>query len=571
MKKFYFFLFLLLHYASVSFAQFNYYASNAQYIAGVYTDLGASGTPITTNSDGAAMTFDDDNSSVQNIGFDFAYNGIIFTQFVLNTNGFIALGSAAPVKNDYSVLSGNINAIAAFNYDLDQASAAEYRVFTSGVAGTRICTIQFENLKEFSSSAQYSNINFQIKLYETSNNIELVYGGFTASAQAPSPKSVGIGIIGTTTGQVVHVSKTAATSWPAAAFTSNISPINSFVTQNDVLPVPGTIFRFVTGPPQNDAQVLAGYTLAKIPLSYGVPHTIQARVINTGVATLTDLPVTLKITNGVVATVFTDSKIVTIAPGDTGLISFESFSPTVLGNNLVTVSVPSDDDNANNSKQYLQIINENVFSYADTAAVSTDVGFNVAAGMLLTRYKLTGSNTVTNVKVHLGESADIGNTIYAVVLNAGGTIVGQSANYITTAQDLNTDKNFIITIPPVLNNTDFYVGLAQTANTTTGYFPLSTQDEGDPARPGAYYFINGLGGGLPVEVTSLGRFMIEAVLGTPATPPSHSYSNSQWTWVKGDSTAGVEGIYGTKGAWCQVWKYYLGRSCREFLAVWRIS
>ena len=61
-------------------AQFYYTAANSQNVSGTYTDLGTSGTPITTNFNGGAMTYDEDNSSIQNIGFSFRYNGNDFTE-----------------------------------------------------------------------------------------------------------------------------------------------------------------------------------------------------------------------------------------------------------------------------------------------------------------------------------------------------------------------------------------------------------------------------------------------------------------------------------------------------------
>ncbi len=101
-----FFIVLIALWTGVSFAQWKYIAAKAQNIAGTYTDLGTSGAAITTNFTGGAMTFDNANSSIQNIGFSFYYNGIAFTQFVLNSNGFIKLGNAAPASaSNFNVLA----------------------------------------------------------------------------------------------------------------------------------------------------------------------------------------------------------------------------------------------------------------------------------------------------------------------------------------------------------------------------------------------------------------------------------------------------------------------------------
>lgn len=51
--------------------EWNYSATKAQSLPGNYTDLGANGTAITTNYNNDPITYDDDNSFIQDIGFDF--------------------------------------------------------------------------------------------------------------------------------------------------------------------------------------------------------------------------------------------------------------------------------------------------------------------------------------------------------------------------------------------------------------------------------------------------------------------------------------------------------------------
>src|SRR6186713_3229712 len=99
MKKVYLLLAILCTYV-ISFAQFNYAASNALNNSGSYTDLGVLGTAITTNFSGGAMAYDDEVSAVQNIGFNFTYNSTTFSQFVLSSNGFIKLGNNAPAADN---------------------------------------------------------------------------------------------------------------------------------------------------------------------------------------------------------------------------------------------------------------------------------------------------------------------------------------------------------------------------------------------------------------------------------------------------------------------------------------
>ena len=163
-------------------AQFNYAPGLAVNTTSTYTALGTSGTAIaTTNTDDA-------NSAAQPIGFTFNYNGAAFAQFVLNTNGFIKLGTTAPSAADLflpesmkatqidpfeSTDPADVNILAPFNFDLTAGSTAggtEYRVVTTGTAPSRVCTIQWKNVadKSMDKDQQYGSIDFQAKLYETS-------------------------------------------------------------------------------------------------------------------------------------------------------------------------------------------------------------------------------------------------------------------------------------------------------------------------------------------------------------------------------------------------------------------
>ncbi|HMU45159.1 MAG TPA: kelch repeat-containing protein [Chitinophagaceae bacterium] len=539
---------LLLTSFNNAYSQFNYIAANAQIISGTYTDLGSSGTAITLNYNAGTMTYDDDNSSVQNIGFNFIYNATTFTQFVLNTNGFIKFGSTAPAETYIpDVLSSTeTNVIAPFNLDLDAGiAAAEYRVFTSGAAGSRICTIQFKNLREWATPKQYDNINFQIKLYETTNRIEFIYGSFSPSASSSSTLNAVVGIKGGSEIRSVNATKSDETQWGSASFINGNYEAGGykFDNYNSVLPVSGTTFRF-TAAPLTDAEVTTIYTLKKIPANYGFPHVVRAVITNAGATTLTNRPVTLTISG---ANSFTNTKTVTIAPQSSATVTFDGYNSSVIGLNSITVSLPADDIVANNNGYYLQSVNANTYSYADDSDPYLSYGWGTNAGLFLAKYHVNGTATVSGVNVYLSSSANVGNTVYAVVMNSSGTIIAQSANYVTVSGELNQYKNFTITTPPSLTNADFYVGIAQTANATTAYYPVTSQFEASPTRSGAYYYKSGLGNGLPTEATTYGRFMIQAVLNVTATPPSDPYTNTHWAWMSGDSVREQYGVYGTKG------------------------
>ena len=244
-------------------AQFNYAGGNATNVAGAYTDLGTTGTAIAT------ANTDDANSAAQPIGFTFTYNGTAFTQFVLNTNGFIKLGATAPSAADLflpeninatqtdpfeSTNAADVNIIAPFNFDLIAGSAAgatEYRVTTTGTSPNRVCTVQWKNVADrtLDYDQQYGSMNFQAKLYETSNLIEFVYGP-TVQGTLPDDYRFGVvGIKGSTTNASVMATKggTGITAWSTATFINGFYTTDALNYRGTVPPDAGRTYRFAIG------------------------------------------------------------------------------------------------------------------------------------------------------------------------------------------------------------------------------------------------------------------------------------------------------------------------------------
>ncbi len=159
----------------------------------------ARSTGITFNSiqsSGTALTgfssLDDSSSSATNIGFNFFYKGTNYTQFVANTNGFIGLGSSTSSSFTNSLSTG-VNIIAPFWDDLfvtGGVPVAQIGTFIKyqldGVAPNRVLTVEWIGMERFSYPGP--NLNFQAKLYETSNKIELLYGSME-SQNGTTPNS----------------------------------------------------------------------------------------------------------------------------------------------------------------------------------------------------------------------------------------------------------------------------------------------------------------------------------------------------------------------------------------------
>ena len=131
------------------------------------------------------------------IGFDFVFNGNTFDRVAINTNGWLSFGRSVLGANAvYSqiatspisqIADGNSdgmhdmspndelrNRVSALGTDLNAAADSELRIETIGVAPNRVFVAQWKNFKRFGGTGH--NYNFQIRLQETTNIVDIVYG-----------------------------------------------------------------------------------------------------------------------------------------------------------------------------------------------------------------------------------------------------------------------------------------------------------------------------------------------------------------------------------------------------------
>jgi len=281
----------------------NYVPSAATAFTGTYTDLGSAGTVISTSST------DNANSAAQSIGFSFGYNGSTFTQFVLNTNGVIRLGSAAPsttllyYDNNTnstnntdplaSTASANTNLLMPFKFDLVSGTGgAEYRVATTGAAPNRVCTIQWKNVSDKTGAGvdaanvtQFANFSFQVKLYETTNTIDFVYGPFAASSGVQGRRYINVGLKGSglNSGQLVVATKLLSSSWNTTLFQDAPYTGSYYSVTNTTLPVLGSTYRFApTAVTATLSRTAAGFTAQASPVPFGSELTLNLHTLTAG-------------------------------------------------------------------------------------------------------------------------------------------------------------------------------------------------------------------------------------------------------------------------------------------------
>lgn len=239
---------------------------------------------------------------------------------------------------------------------------------------------------------------------------------------------------------------------------------------------------------------------------------VSALVRNKSNTSLTNISVTANMTG---ANTYTDTKTVTsLAPGAATVVNFANWTPTALGANVLSVSVPSDQVNTNNTLSF----NTTATCYTQGAAqnpitYSGAVGFNTGSGIISTPIQNTAATSITGVNIAISSPvASVGNNVFGVVLSSTGAILAQSSNLTISNSDLGTIKTFTFSTPvSVAANQMVYVGLGQNANATTGYFPIGAYTNNNLTT--SYYTCALTGGALALVTSNLGQIGIEANFG----------------------------------------------------------
>lgn len=163
-----------------------------------FTPLSQSYVPVTGGTVHGTSTNDDQQFLNIPIGFFIAYNGSSYNTVGISANGYIWFGPSAPATTNYTPISSASVATAfvcAFARNLESRSAAgggELRTRLTGTAPTRIFTIQWKNYQRFTTGVSDNGdiFNFQIRLHEYNQRIEIIYG--VMSTNTSSTAQVGM-------------------------------------------------------------------------------------------------------------------------------------------------------------------------------------------------------------------------------------------------------------------------------------------------------------------------------------------------------------------------------------------
>jgi hypothetical protein len=218
MKKLLLFYMLLFLLTETSWAQLGGAPFSSS--TGTYTEI-TGGTVLGSTTDDNQMFTDPANPlggiATANrrgpgfpIGFNFTFDGVVYDVFAINTNGWISLGqsslttpntpvyispSSTPINvTNFAITPAQLVArVVGFGCDLAGQTGSQLMIKTIGTTPNRECVIQWKGYRVWTEQPfPGDNINFQIRLLETTNEVKIIYGPMTKNAQSGAAVQVGL-------------------------------------------------------------------------------------------------------------------------------------------------------------------------------------------------------------------------------------------------------------------------------------------------------------------------------------------------------------------------------------------
>lgn len=224
--------------------------------SGTYTPLSSSATIVeaaTANSTGNNL-----NSEVHNVTFPFSFkfNNISYTSMNVSTNGFATFGTTVPsttATTSISSTSAYDGVIAAFGRDLSSfydisGLTGAIKTEIIGTSPNREFVVEWSNFRPNSSTSltDVYAMSFQIRLHETTNKIQFVYGGgshLVGNTSSTSTAQVGLrGTTNTDFNNRLSASGTAFNNSSAGTTNSSTQAYSTLSTNTTGMPPAGLIY-----------------------------------------------------------------------------------------------------------------------------------------------------------------------------------------------------------------------------------------------------------------------------------------------------------------------------------------
>lgn len=245
-------------------------------LAGNFSSINTTGTALIPND------WDDGCSDVTDIGFNFNYNDVVYTQFSVNTNGTVNLGNQTIDEETNNLESEEFtNLLAPLWDDLKfYNSGTDEGIFYSlDLNGSyNILTIEYYNVGRYNSTGQ---VSFQVKIFEEDNHIEFIYGDLSGATNwsETSTTSIGMNADGTPSTEFISVTPNAT---DGATISSEIE--NDIIQSSTLAEIAiGTTYKFT--PPSETSDIDIAITDINSPNSNFLTNeeNIHVDVANLGI------------------------------------------------------------------------------------------------------------------------------------------------------------------------------------------------------------------------------------------------------------------------------------------------
>lgn len=288
----------------------------------------------------------------------------------------------------------------------------------------------------------------------------------------------------------------------------------------------------------NEASVEGILAPARVATGVEPVQTVKALVKNMSVNPLSNVQVSLGIAG---SNSFSDVQTVpSIAPGAVTTVTFSSYSPLSNGEQTVTVTIPADQNPANNQK----VMTQSLTCYqAGMGPAASGYGLPVGyLGILAGRFNFNRTSTMKTVRLAIS-STGINDVVHGVLLDNNGVVLARTNTITVTNPMLYTFQSFSFAITQTLQaNTDYYIGMALPISNlstmgcirvtdgipgvTFGVLPLAggTFSVGRPAYYGIEPVLNG---SITVSPTNSIVCLNESFTLTPSGASTYSWLDSQ--------------------------------------------
>lgn len=247
---------------------------SAQVSAYSFTEGVSTYTPLSGGINASSATGDDGIQPLTNIGFTFNLGGVSYTQFSVNTNGLVRLGTVVGGSGWTNSLGNTAvqRPLIAALWDDGHRNTGSISYLTTGSAPNRVLEINFNgvNIGGGGATSATNTVSYSIRLFETTNVIQFNYGGTLATAGA---LTASIGINDMTS--FLSVTPLAVSTTSSVTANNAISSLTNLVNK-----------RFTFSPPPPCTTVTAGgtaTTTAATPCS-GQSFTLSVTGATTNVA-----------------------------------------------------------------------------------------------------------------------------------------------------------------------------------------------------------------------------------------------------------------------------------------------